>query len=95
MICQRGSRMTGAATQDIAHAPTPGPTPSLSQMIEQTELKNYRLQRQVVCQQLMEDASMRFLSQVRDVLEKLQQAADIFEDVQLDMEQELRDALNA
>lgn len=38
----------------------------------------------------MEAASMSFLSDVRGCLEKLQQAVNIFEELQPDIEQDLR-----
>ena len=91
MTCHRGTLAPQEATQGSAHASMCGPTPSLSQMVKQTELENGRFQREVACQQQMEDTSMHFLSEVQGFLEKLQQAVNIFEDLQVDIEQDLRD----
>ena len=91
MACHNRTLAPSKATRDDVQASTYRSTPSLSQMIQHTEQENERLQRRVACQHRMEEASMEFLGEVQGFLEKLQQAVNIFEDLQLDIKQDVQD----
>lgn len=87
----RGTTVPLEATQDNIQASKHIPTPSLSQMIEQRTRENGRLRKELACQHRKEGASMYFLGEVQTILEKLQQAVGIFEDLQIDIEEDLKD----
>src|SRR5689334_14684036 len=67
--------------------------PNLQQRIERSEAENATLLKELQCQRKKETASMAFLEEVRHLAEKLLQAANIYEDVRYDIDEEERDSL--
>lgn len=70
-----------------------GARSNLQQRIERSETENATLLKELQCQRKKESASMIFLGEVRDLAERLLQAANIYEDVRIDIDEEERERL--
>ena len=64
------------------------PKPNLAQLIERSESENASLRRELQFQLKKEGASIYFLEEVRHLAEKLLQAANIYEDLRIDINEE-------
>ena len=62
--------------------------PNLAQLIERSESENASLRQELQSQLKKEGASIYFLEEVRHLAEKLLQAANIYEDLRIDINDE-------